>query len=193
MNFERTGQHLWTDNNPQKLILPPHWICYHTAPGQALLRSLTGGWDKGGEKWWLALKRNSAKWTKRQSSDIEAHIVGCSTLSWRAHRIQHSFLQRGIHRTVHRTRQVTFHLLCLCFVNMCFSGFVHSAVCWTSRVIFPRLLHNYPSCLLSSLSLKPLFFALPSQASSLLPSSNISASVHTHKRLFYRRAGWQSL
>ena len=91
MNTERTGQHLWTDNNPQKLILPPHWNCHHTAPGQAPLPSLTGGWDKGGEKWWLALKRNSAKWTKRQSSDIEAHIGGCSTLSWRAHLIQHSF------------------------------------------------------------------------------------------------------
>ena len=120
MNTERTGQHLWTDNNPQKLILPPHWNCYHTAPGQAPLPSLTGGWDKGGEKWWLALKRNSAKWTKRQSSDIEAHIGGCSTLSWRAHLIQHVFFSATyIEQYIDAGR--SHFTFCVCVLWICVS------------------------------------------------------------------------
>ena len=120
MNTERTGQHLWTDNNPQKLILPPHWNCYHTAPGQAPLPSLTGGWDKGGEKWWLALKRNSAKWTKRQSSDIEAHIGGCSTLSWRAHLIQHVFLARTSNSASNRAGHTSPFVFVFCeYVFQC--------------------------------------------------------------------------
>ena len=182
INIVRAGQHLnWI--YPTKahmattLKLPSQTSS--TAPGQAPLRSLTGGWDKGGEKWWLALKRNSAKWTKRQSSDIEAHIGGCSTLSWRAHLIQHSFYSAAyIEQCIEPGR--SHFTFCVCVLWICVS--VH--LCTYLQCVEPGGSY-FPasSTIIRPASSPPLSQAIilcSAKSTKLTPTKLQRVQVHTH-------------
>ena len=176
MNIERTGQHLITHKSSFchhiEIAITPHQDKPHCRLWQedGTKEEKSGGW-----LWRETLQSGQSgnlqtlKLTLLVAALFHGEHIGSSTVSYSAAYIEQCIEPGRSHFT-----------FCVCVLWICVSVDLCTLQCVEpGGSYFPASSTIIRPASSPPLSLKPLFFALPSQASSLLPSSNISAHTYT--------------